>query len=489
MGNPNPEIQYTKLFINNEWCDSISGKTFPTINPATGKVICHVQEGDKADIDKAVEAARKAFAIKSPWRSMHVAQRGVLLNKLADLLQRDLKRIASIDTIDNGKPYRDAEGDVEHSIDVLRYFAGWSDKVFGKTIPIAENEWFCFTKHQPVGVVGQIIPWNYPVSMMIWKLAPALACGCTVVLKPAEQTPLSALHVASLIKEAGFPAGVVNIVNGYGPTAGAAISEHMDINKVAFTGSVEIGKIVMQAAAKSNLKRVFLELGGKSPLIVFPDVDVDWAVLQAHEAIMENHGQNCCAGSRTFVHEDIYDQFVEKATACAAARVVGDPFNDITQQGPLINDTQHEKVLGLIQTGIKEGASLKYGGERVGNEGYFVQPTVFADVTDEMTIAKQEIFGPVQSILKFKDIDEVIARANATAYGLGSGVLTKDIDKAMKVVNGIEAGTVWVNCYNYTHPQCPFGGFKQSGHGRELGKYALKEYTEVKQVTMKLYNQ
>lgn len=489
MANPNPIIEYTKLFINNEWCDAESGKTFETINPTTGKVICCVSEGDKADIDKAVRAARSAFSIGSPWRIMHVAKRGELLHAFADLLKRDINHLASIETVDNGKPFGDAVGDIDHSIDVLRYFAGWADKIFGKTVPIAENEWFCYTKHQPVGVVGQIIPWNYPVSMMVWKLAPALACGCTIVLKPAEQTPLGALHVAALIKEAGFPAGVVNVVNGRGPTAGAAISEHMDINKVAFTGSVEIGKIVMEAAAKSNLKRVFLELGGKSPLIIFPDVDLDWAAKEAHEAIMENHGQNCCAGSRTFVHEDIYEAFIEKATTLCAQRVVGDPFDDKTQQGPLINEAQHKKVLGLIQTGVQEGATLKYGGKRSGDEGYFVQPTIFADVTDEMTIAKQEIFGPVQSILKFKDIDEVIARANATSYGLGSGVLTNDINKAHKVINGIEAGTVWVNCYNYTHPQCPFGGFKQSGHGRELGEYAIKEYTEVKQVTMKLLNQ
>jgi len=278
------------------------------------------------------------------------------------------------------------------------------------------------------------------------------------------------------------------VVNGFGPTAGAAISSHMDINKVAFTGSVEVGKIVMEAAAKSNLKRVSLELGGKSPLIVFPDVDVDWAVEQARGAIMENHGQNCCAGSRTFVHEDIYDEFVGKAAALAAKMKVGDPFKLETQQGPLINNSQFDKVRSFIETGKKEGATLKYGGERVGTEGYFLQPTVFADVTDDMTIAKEEIFGPVQSILKFKDTDEVIKRANNTSFGLGSGVLTKDINKAMKVVNGIQAGTVWVNCYNYTHPQTPFGGFKQSGHGRELGEYALHEYTEVKQVTMQLHN-
>lgn len=489
MANRNPEIKYTQLFINNEWCDSVSGKTFPSINPSNGKVICQLQEGDKADIDKAVAAAKKAFEIGSEWRTMHVAKRGKLIDKLGQLIERDTEYLASLETLDNGKPYGDSVGDMTHSVDVLRYYAGWADKIFGKTIPVAENEWFCFTRHEPVGVVGQIIPWNYPVSMMIWKLGPALACGCTIVLKPAEQTPLSALYIAALVKEAGFPPGVVNVVNGYGPTAGAAISNHMEINKVAFTGSVEVGKLVMEAAAKSNLKRVSLELGGKSPLIILPDVDIDWVVGEAHEAVMENHGQNCCAASRLFVHEDIYDKFVEKAAAIAAKRKVGDPFESEIQQGPLISDEQCKKVLGMIEAGKKEGAALKFGGEKIGEEGYFVQPTVFADVTDDMTIARQEIFGPVQSILKFKTIDEVIRRANDTYFGLASGVFTNDINKAMKIVNSIQAGTVWVNTYNYTHPQGAFGGFKQSGHGRELGEYALKEYTEVKQVTMKLQNQ
>lgn len=489
MANPNPEIKYTQLFINNEWCDSVSGKTFATTNPSTGDVICHVQEGDKADIDKAVEAAKKAFEYGSEWRSMHVAKRGRLIEKLAQLVERDTHYLASLDTLDNGKPYGDAVGDMEHSAEVLRYYAGWADKIFGKTIPVAETEWFCFTRHEPVGVVGQIIPWNYPVSMMIWKLGPALACGCTIVLKPAEQTPLSALYVAALVKEAGFPAGVVNIVNGFGPTAGAAISSHMDINKVAFTGSVEVGKIVMEAAAKSNLKRVGLELGGKSPLIVLSDVDVDWAVDQAHEAIMENHGQNCCAASRLFVHENIYEEFVEKAAIAAAKRKVGNPFDEGVQQGPLINETQCSKVLKFIESGKNEGAVLKQGGQKIGDKGYFIQPTVFADVTDEMTIAREEIFGPVQSILKFKTIDEVIKRANNTKFGLGSGVLTNDSNASFKIMNSLQAGTVWINCYNYTHPQGTFGGFKQSGHGRELGEYALKEYTEVKQVTWKLLNQ
>lgn len=481
------KVRYTQLFINNEWCNSASGKTFPTVNPCDGSVICEVQEGDKADIDKAVKAARDAFQLDSPWRKMDASQRGKLIYKLADLIERDTNYLAALETLDNGKTFRSACGDMGHVVDVFRYYAGWGDKVCGKTIP-ADGGVFAYTKHEPIGVCGQIIPWNYPVAMMTWKIAPALACGCTIVLKPAEQTPLSALYVASLIKEAGFPPGVVNVVNGYGATAGAAISSHMDIDKVAFTGSVEVGHIVAAAAAKSNLKRVTLELGGKSPLIIFPDVDVSWAASTAHDALFTNHGQNCCAGSRTFVHEDIYDAFVEKAVEIALKRKVGDPWDNETQQGPQIDKTQLQKILGLIESGIQEGASLKCGGGQMGGTGYFVQPTVFADVTDDMTIAREEIFGPVQQIIKFSTIDEAIKRGNDTTFGLAAGVLTNDINKAMKVVNSLQAGSVWVNCYDYVNVQTPFGGFKRSGQGRELGEYALKEYSEVKTVTMQIFD-
>ncbi|XP_065654114.1 aldehyde dehydrogenase, mitochondrial isoform X2 [Hydra vulgaris] len=480
-----PEIKYTKLFINNEWCSSISGKTFPTINPCTGKEICQVHEADKEDVDRAVEAAKNAILLESDWRILDASKRGKLIYKLADLIERDKDYLASLETLDNGKPYLDSLGDIEFSVNVMRYYAGWCDKICGKTIP-ADGGLLCFTKHEPVGVVGQIIPWNYPIVMVCWKLGPALACGCTVVLKPAEQTPLTALYIASLIKEAGFPAGVVNVLPGYGPTAGAAISSHMSIDKVAFTGSAEIGHVIMEAAAKSNLKRVLLELGGKSPLIIFPDVDVSWAAKIAHAALFTNHGQNCCAGSRTFVHQDIYEEFVTKATELALNRKVGDPWNEETAQGPQVDEAQFNKILTLIESGKAEGASLKCGGSSVGTEGYFIQPTVFADVTDNMTISKEEIFGPVQQILKFSDLDEVIRRANNTSYGLGSGVLTNDINVAMKIVNGIKAGTVWVNCYDICTPQAPFGGFKMSGQGRELGEYALKEYTEVKTVTIQI---
>lgn len=484
-GNPNPKIKYTQLFINNEWVNAASGKTFPTINPCNGKVICQIQEGDKVDVDKAVVAARNAFKLTSEWRTMDASKRGRLISKLADLIERDISQLASLETLDNGKPFADSVGDVEHCVDVLRYYAGWTDKICGKTIP-ADGGVYCFTQHEPVGVCGQIIPWNFPLSMMIWKLGPALATGCTIVLKPAEQTPLTALHCCALVKEAEFPPGVLNVIPGYGPTAGAAISSHMDIDKVAFTGSVEVGHIVMEAAAKSNLKRVTLELGGKSPLIIFPDVDIPWAAEVAHAALFANHGQNCCAGSRTFVHEDIYEKFVTKAVEMAAQRKVGDPWKKETEQGPLVDKAQYEKVLSMINSGKSEGATLKCGGSNVGDEGYFVQPTVFADVSDKMKIAREEIFGPVQSILKFKTVDEVIERANDTTFGLAAGVLTNDINKAMKVVKGVQAGSVWVNTYGYVTAQTPFGGFKKSGQGRELGEYALKEYTEVKTVTMKL---
>jgi len=482
-GERNPEIKYTQIFINNEWHNSTSGTTFGSVNPCNGDVICQIQEGDKEDVNKAVVAAREAFKLNSKWRKLDASKRGELMYKLAELINRDIEYISSLETLDNGKPYEDSVFDMQGAIEVLKYYAGWCDKICGKTIP-ADGGLFSYTKHEPVGVVGQIIPWNFPVPMMIWKIGPALACGCTIVLKPAEQTPLTALYVAALAKEAGFPAGVLNVVPGYGPTAGAAISEHMNIDKVAFTGSTQIGKVVAVAAAQSNLKRVSLELGGKSPLIILPDADIDMAVTVAHGAIFNNHGQNCCAGSRTFVHEDIYDEFVSKATEQALQRTVGDPYESSTMQGPQIDEAQYKKILRLIDTGKQEGATLSCGGSKHGDTGYFVQPTVFSNVTDNMTIAKEEIFGPVQSIFKFSSLDEVIERANNTSYGLAAGVITNDINKALKVIDHLQAGSVWVNTYDICVPQAPFGGFKMSGHGRELGEYALKEYTEIKTVSI-----
>ena len=483
-----PEVHVTpsvtKLLINNRWVPSESGKTFATINPSTGEEICQVAEADAADVDKAVKAARAAF--EGPWRKMRASERGRLLYRLADLIEANADELARLETLDNGKPLSIAKAvDVAKTVACYRYFAGWADKVQGKTIPI-DGDFFCYTRHEPIGVVGQIIPWNYPMLMQSWKLAPALATGNTVVMKPAEQTPLSALRIGELLLEAGYPEGVVNILPGFGPTAGAALARHMDVDKVAFTGSTEVGRLIMTAAAQSNLKRVTLELGGKSPNIIFADTDLDAAVEGAHMGIFVNQGQSCCAGSRVFVEEKIYQQFVEKSVARAAKRRVGDPLDPTTDQGPQVDQSQFDRIMGYIESGRTEGATLACGGERVGNRGYFIRPTVFADVQDDMKIAREEIFGPVMSVIAFKDMDEVIARANNTDYGLAAGVWTSDIKKAHAVANGVRAGTVWVNCYHVLDTRAPFGGFKQSGMGRELGEYALHEYTEVKTVTLKL---
>jgi aldehyde dehydrogenase (NAD+) len=476
----------TKLLINNRWVASVSGKTFPTINPATGEEICQVAEADAADVNLAVKAARAAFDAKAPWRRMSAADRGRLLNKLADLIEKHADELAKLESLDNGKPYAVAlAADLPLTIACYRYYAGWADKVQGKTIPMG-GDYFCYTRHEPVGVVGQIIPWNFPILMQAWKLAPALATGNTVVMKPAEQTPLTALRVAELIAEAGFPDGVVNMLPGYGPTAGATIARHMDVDKVAFTGSTEVGHLIMEAAAQTNLKRVTLELGGKSPNIVFADADMDAAIEGSHFGLFFNQGQCCCAGSRVFVEEKAYDEFVDRSAARANARVVGDPFDAKTEQGPQVDDVQFEKVMGYIESGKQEGARLVAGGNRAGDRGYFVEPTVFADVRDNMKIAEEEIFGPVMSIIKFKDIDEVTDRANKTMYGLAGAVWTRDISKALAIANNVRAGTMWVNCYDVFDAAAPFGGFKQSGIGRELGEYGLQQYTEVKTVTVKL---
>ncbi|KAH0549406.1 aldehyde dehydrogenase X, mitochondrial-like [Cotesia glomerata] len=485
MANPKPVIKYTQLFINNEFVDSVSRKKFPTINPSNGAVITQVSEGDKADVDKAVAAAKQAFARGSPWRAMDASARGVFINKLADLMERDIDYLASLETLDNGKTFESSVGDIQASAATLRYYAGWCDKIHGNTIP-SDGGKFTVTRKEPIGVVGQIIPWNYPILMLAWKWGPALAAGCTIVLKPAEQTPLTALYIGSLVKEAGFPAGVINIIPGYGPTAGAAISEHLDIRKVAFTGSTEVGHIIMAAAAKSNLKHVSLELGGKSPVVIFDDVDIRQAAQIAYNALFDNHGQSCCAGSRTFVHANIYDQFVKVAKELAMKRKVGDPFNSQTVQGPQIDQEMFDKVLGLIKSGKDEGAVCECGGEREGNVGFFIKPTVFSNVKDGMRIAKEEIFGPVQSILKFETMEEVIERANNTSYGLAAAVITNDINKALQFSQSVEAGSVWVNCYDAITPQTPFGGYKKSGIGRELGEDGLEGYLETKTISIRV---
>lgn len=486
---PDVEIKYTQCLIDGQWVPAASGKTFETINPATGDVLAQVAEGDKADVDKAVKAARRAFE-EGPWRKMSASERGRLMYKLADLIEKNKETLAKLETLDNGKPIRDSlNADVPLTVACYRYYAGWADKNHGKTIPInnvGPNQFFCYTRHEPVGVCGQIIPWNFPMLMQAWKWGPALAMGNTVILKPAEQTPLSALFVAQLALEAGYPPGVINVIPGFGPTAGGAIASHMDIDKVAFTGSTEVGKIIMEAAARSNLKRVSLELGGKSPNVIFADADADAAIQGAYFALFFNQGQCCCAGSRLFVEEKIHDQFVEKLVGIAKSRRVGDPFDMKTHQGPQVSREQFDRVMGYIEKGNQEGAKRVAGGGRVGDRGFFIEPTVFDNVRDDMTIAQEEIFGPVLCVMPFKDMDEVIERSNRTLYGLAAAVWTKDIEKALRYANNVKAGTVWVNCYDVFDAGAPFGGYKQSGIGRELGEYALEHYTEVKTVTVKV---
>lgn len=480
------DIRHTKIFIDNEWHTSSKGRRFATFNPATGVKICDVEEADKEDVDKAVKAAKAAGQKNSPWRRMDASSRGRLLHKLADLMERDRLLLATLESLDTGKPFLQSFFiDLDGSIKTLRYYAGWADKIHGKSLSIDES-FMCLTKHEPVGVCGAIIPWNFPLLMFMWKIAPALSCGNTVVIKPAEQTPLTALHVGSLIKEAGFPPGVVNIVPGFGPTAGAAIANHMDIDKVAFTGSTEVGQLIKEAAAKSNLKRVTLELGGKNPCIVFADCDLQLAVEETQKGAFYNQGQCCTAASRVFVEESIYEEFVRRSIENAKKIVIGDPLEPQTSHGPQIDQQQFDKIMDLIESGKKEGARLEYGGEAVGEKSLFIQPTIFSGVKDHMRIAKEEIFGPVQCIFSFKSQQKAIERANSSQYGLVSAVFTTNMDRALSVSSALETGTVWINCYNALHAQAPFGGYKMSGNGRELGEYALAEYSEVKAVTIKL---
>ena len=479
-----PEVRQTKILIGGEWRDAVSGKTFETINPATEEVIADVAEGDKADIDLAVKAARKAFE-SGPWATMDARDRGRLINRLADLIEENFDELSALETLDNGKPIADARAaDLPLVIDCLRYYAGWADKIHGDTIPIRGN-YFCYTRREPLGVCGQIIPWNFPMLMTAWKWGPALAAGCTIVMKPAEQTPLTCLRMGELAMEAGFPAGVINIVPGYGPTAGASLVKHPDVDKIAFTGAHLTAQRIMADAAMT-LKRLTFELGGKSPNVVFADSDLDAAVAGAEFGLFFNQGQCCCAGSRVFVEESVKEQFVDRIVERAANRKVGNPFDTSTMQGPQVDQAQFDKIMSYIEKGKSGGAACVTGGNRVGSKGYFVEPTIFDNVTDEMEIATNEIFGPVMSILSFKDLDEIIERSNSTFYGLAAAVWTRDVGKAHQYANAVKAGTVWVNCYDVFDAGAPFGGFKMSGIGRELGAAALNNYTELKTVTVSL---
>jgi len=479
-----------KLFIDGDWVDAASGRTFTTPNPATGETLATVAEGDAEDIDRAVRAARRAFE-EGPWARLTPSDRGRLIWKIGDLILEHVDELAQLETLDNGKPYGVAQvADVPLAADLFHYMAGWATKIEGNSInisvPYAPGANFhAYTLREPIGVVGQIIPWNFPLLMAAWKLGPALAAGNCVVLKPAEQTPLSALRLAELIAEAGVPDGVVNVVTGFGETAGAALAAHDGVDKVAFTGSTEVGKLIVQAAA-GNLKKLTLELGGKSPNIVFSDADPEGAIAGAANAIFFNHGQCCVAGSRLFVQEDRFEDVVAGVTEIAKSIKLGDGMDPETQMGPLVSDEQLQRVTGFLESGKSDGATALTGGGRRGDRGYFVEPTVLTNTRPDMQVVREEIFGPVVVAAPFQTLDDIAQVANDTPYGLGAGIWTKDISKAHLLAKKIRAGTVWINCYNIFDAALPFGGYKQSGWGREMGHQALEAYTEVKSVCAQL---
>ncbi len=470
-----------KLLINGKWVASKSGKTFETLNPANEEVLALVAEGDKADVDEAVKAARKAFE-EGKWPTLSPHARTRFLLKIADLIEKHADELAELETLDNGKPIFEAKNiDVPGAAETFRYYAGFATKIYGETNP-SDPSMFNYTLREPIGVCGQIIPWNFPLLMASWKIAPALACGNVVILKPAEQTPLTAIRLGELICEAGLPEGVVQIITGFGPGAGSSLAEHPDVDKVAFTGSTEVGKLILKAST-GNLKRVSLELGGKSPNIIFPDADMQSAVFGSMLGIFMNQGQVCCAGSRVFVQEGIYDQFTESLSKMAETLTLGNGLDPSTRMGPLVSKEQHDRVLGYLKSGKAEGAKAMTGGEAGKQErGYFVQPTVFSGVNNQMKIAREEIFGPVASAIPFKDEADAVFQGNDTMYGLAAAVWTKDINRAHTIARKLKAGTVWINTYGILDPMSPFGGYKQSGFGRELGKHAIELYTQIKSV-------
>ncbi len=476
-----------KLFINGEFVDAVSGKTFNTINPATGEVIVPIAEGDSADVDKAVTAARAAFEEGSEWRKMNSQDRQRRLLMLADLIRLNIDELSELETLDTGKPiFESSKFDIPQAAECFEYYAGWVTKITGETIPVSHGgDAFAYTLREPIGVCGQIIPWNFPLQMLAWKVAPALACGNVVVLKPAEQTPLTALRFAELTLEAGIPPGVFNVVTGFGHTAGAALVDHPGVDKIAFTGSVEVGKQIMMNAAKT-LKRVSLELGGKSPNIVFADSDLELAAKYALGGIFFNQGEMCTAGSRIFIEESGYDQFMSVLTSRANKMVAGDPLHPKTRLGSLISSEHLKNVMSYVEIGKSEGATVVAGGDRIGTKGFFMKPTVLDNVTNSMRVAQEEIFGPVASVIKFSNVEEAIREANNSQFGLAASIWTKDIKKAHKLARSVKAGTVWINTISTTDNALPFGGYKSSGFGRELGRAAIDLYTETKSVWVDL---
>jgi len=473
-----------KLLIDGEWVEARSGETLEAINPATEEVLTTIAAGGPEDVDLAVRAARRAFE-EGPWSKMHPSERGKLLYKLAQLVADHAEELATIDTMDMGKPLSETlRWDLPAVVDCLEYYAGWADKIHGETIPV-KGPIFNYTLREPVGVVGQIIPWNFPLVMAAWKLAPALACGCTCILKPSEESSLSALRLGELCQEVGFPPGVVHIVTGLGPTAGAALVEHPGVDKIAFTGHYLTGQLIMERAAKT-MKRVSLELGSKSPNLIFADADLEQAIRIASRGSFFNQGEVCSACTRVLVEDRGYEKVVEGMVKEAKSIKVGDPLDMETRMGAIVSREQFNKVLEYIDVGKQEGANLAFGGNRLGERGFFVSPTVFADVSNEMRIAQEEIFGPVVTVIPFSDLEEAIREANNTIYGLAAGVWTRDVAKAHNVAKRLRAGTIWINTYGPTDSRSSWGGFKFSGYGRELGHFALDLYTEVKSVWVSL---